>query len=840
MANSKYSDHLNKVLAVAQELEKNYHTGYIGTEHIAYGLVCVQNSAAGRLLAGAGVTAKGYEDHFKGSINRACIIQGYTPRVKNIFERAIMYSMHGGSYKTLTGTEHVLLAIFDNKDCIAYQILEALVGKGNIDKLYQNVKDLVGVESIEDPDSFRLQEKSPFKFDFDSSVRSAKNGYSAPKRGETENASAEETLMQYGDDLTRKAREGKLDPVIGRRNEIEKVIQILSRRTKNNPVLIGEPGVGKSAVVEGLAQAIVAGDVPELLRNKMVFSLNLTGLLAGARYRGDFEERLKSVMDIITRNKDIILFIDEIHMIVGAGASSDGTMDASNILKPMLARGELQTVGATTLEEYRKFIEKDSALERRFTPVTVDQPTVEDTITILRGLKDKYEAHHNVVITDDAIEAAAKLSDRYITDRFLPDKAIDLIDEAASRERLRSYNGPSGLHDLEDRLDRAVLECDKAVKWQDYARAAELSQEISSLKDKVTAMKEEWNSKRNATHLSIGMEEIAEIVSSWTGVPVLKLTEEESEKLLRLEEELHKRIVGQEEAVSAVSKAIRRARAGLKDPSRPIGSFIFVGPTGVGKTDLCKALAESLFGDERLMVRLDMSEYMEKHSVSKLIGAPPGYVGYDDSQGGQLTERIRRKPYSVVLFDEIEKAHPDVFNILLQILDDGRLTDSKGRVVSFKNTVIIMTSNIGAHEVKEVGMLGFRTDDEESEYENMKNRIEDALKAQFRPEFLNRLDDVIIFHKLTKEDALKICEKMIASLQKQLKEKGINIKVSSRARLKLVEEGYNEDFGARPLKRVVRKLVEDRLSEEILQGKITAGSAVIVDEENGELTFQRE
>ena len=627
--------------------------------------------------------------------------------------------------------------------------------------------------------------------------------------------------------------------MIGRRNEIEKVIQILSRRTKNNPVLIGEPGVGKSAVVEGLAQAIVSGEVPELLRGKTVFSLNLTGLLAGARYRGDFEERLKNVMDSIIRNKDIILFIDEIHMIVGAGASSDGNMDASNILKPMLARGELQTVGATTLEEYRKYIEKDSALERRFTPVTVDQPSVEDTIVILTGLKDKYEAHHNVVITDEAIEAAAKLSDRYITDRFLPDKAIDLIDEAASRERLRSYNGPTGLHDMQDRLSRLTIERAKAAKWKDYDRAAELSREIDSLNEKIDALEQEWNSKRNATHLSIGMEEIAEIVSGWTGVPVLKLTEAESEKLLHLEDELHERIVGQDEAVTAVSKAIRRARAGLKDPSRPIGSFIFVGPTGVGKTDLSKALAESLFGDERLMVRLDMSEYMEKYSVSKLIGAPPGYVGYDDSQGA-LTEHIRRKPYSVVLFDEIEKAHPDVFNILLQILDDGRLTDNKGRVVSFKNTVIILTSNVGAHEVKEVSSLGFREEEENSEYRDMKERIEDALKAKFRPEFLNRLDDVIVFHKITKEDAAKICEKIIGSLQKRLKEKGINIKVSARARSKLVEEGYSEEFGARPLKRVIRKLVEDRLSEEILQGKITAGGTVIVDEDGGALTFEQE
>ncbi len=833
----KYSDHLNQAIEIAKELEKKYDTGYIGTEHITYGLICVIHSAAGRLLAEAGVRAEEYEAIFKRTIDRKCIIQGNTPRVKRLLERATMYALHGGFFQTLTGTEHVLFAILEMRDCRAVKFLETL--GADTDELLLKTKKLIGLDGEEKSDMRRPQEKSLFDPEIapPSPFRSARSAYNA-KREQDDGSDA--TLKQYGEDLTKKAREGKLDPVIGRRNEIEKVIQILSRRTKNNPVLIGEPGVGKSAVVEGLAQAIVSGEVPELLRNKTVYSLNLTGLLAGTRYRGDFEERLKNVMDIIMRDKDIILFIDEIHMIVGAGASSEGSVDASNILKPMLARGELQTVGATTLEEYRKFIEKDSALERRFTPVTVDQPSVEDTITILQGLKDKYEAHHNVVITDEAIEAAAKLSDRYITDRFLPDKAIDLIDEAASRERLRSYNGPSGLHDLEERLERAVYERDKAAKWQDYARAAELSGEIATLTEKVMTMTEEWNSKRTSTHLSIGMEEIAEIVSSWTGVPVVKLTEEESEKLLHLEDELHERIVGQDEAVTAVSKAIRRARAGLKDPSRPIGSFIFVGPTGVGKTDLCKALAESLFGDERLMVRLDMSEYMEKYSVSKLIGAPPGYVGYDDNQGGQLTERIRRKPYSVVLFDEIEKAHPDVFNVLLQILDDGRLTDSKGREVSFKNTVIIMTSNVGAHEVKEVGVLGFRTDDEETEYENMKERIESALKAQFRPEFLNRLDDIIIFHKLTKEDALKICEKMLQSLQKQLKDKGIRLKVSSRARLKLVEEGYNEDFGARPLKRVIRRLVEDRLSEEILQGKIELGGTVIVDEENGELTFSAE
>lgn len=837
MDNSNYSDHLKKAVALAEGAAKNFHSSYIGTEHILYGLINAEDSVAAKLLAEAGVDAAEYETIFKRTIMHNCPIQGYTPRTKNLFERALEYSMVDGAYKTLMGTEHVLLALLGLDECLAVQILQML----NVDlaALNRKTEEAIGPD-VRDGDDFRPGDNGLYGAAHNAPLyRIAKNAYNAKKRFQ-EDGALDEDLIQYGDDLTRKAREGKLDPVIGRKNEIEKVIQILSRRTKNNPVLIGEPGVGKSAVVEGLAQAIVSGEVPELLRKKTVFSLNLTGLLAGTRYRGDFEERLKKVVDSITRNSNIILFIDEIHMIVGAGAGMDGNVDASNILKPMLARGELQTVGATTLEEYRKYIEKDSALERRFTPVMVDQPSVEDTIIILRGLKDKYEAHHNVAITDAAIEAAAKLSDRYITDRFLPDKAIDLIDEAASRERLKSYNGPSGLHELEDRLERTKIEQKKAAKRANYTRAAELAVEIAKLTEKVEAMQDEWNSMRNSTHLSIGSEQIAEIVSGWTGVPVLKLTEEESAKLLHLEEELHERIVGQDEAVTAVSKAIRRARAGLKDPSRPIGSFIFVGPTGVGKTDLSKALAESLFGDERLMVRIDMSEYMEKHSVTKLIGAPPGYVGYDDRQGGQLSERIRRKPYSVVLFDEIEKAHPDVFNILLQILDDGRLTDSKGRVVSFKNTVIIMTSNVGAHEVKEVGTLGFRSESEETEYEDMKSKIENALKAQFRPEFLNRLDDVIIFHKLTKEDASKICEKIIGSLQNQLKDRGINIKISARARSFLVEKGYSEEYGARPLKRVIRKLVEDRLSEEILLGKIFTGGTVIVDEENGALTFSEE
>ncbi len=834
MDTSHFSDHLREAIELANELERTCRTGYIGSEHLMIGLIATEGCAAGKLLTEAGVDKNQYVAIFKRSIDRNVRVHGYTPRTKRVLELATELSKEGGNYTALTGTEHVLLAILMMEDCLAVKILK-MMGV-DIADLKNRALELTAPtdENGERIPRKELPRPAPRFYETPEAYSSAPT---RPRGAQAGSLSAE--VMRYGDDLTKKALEEKLDPVIGRQEEIEKVIQILSRRTKNNPVLVGEPGVGKSAVVEGLARAIVAGEVPEPLRGKTVFSLNITSMLAGAKYRGEFEERIKKVIDEIASSSDVILFIDEIHTIVGAGASAESPLDASNILKPMLARGELQTIGATTIEEYRKFIEKDPALERRFTPVTVDQPSVEDTIAILHGLKDKYEAHHGIVITDEAIEAAARLSDRYITDRFLPDKAIDLIDEAASHKRLLAYTGPGELRELEEQLTRATAERDKAAGWKDYSRAAEFSRKIEELTMQIGQIKEEWNAERNSSHLSIGAEEIAEIVSGWTGVPVVKLTEAESERLMHLEEELHERIVGQEEAVTAVAKAIRRARAGLKDPNRPIGSFIFVGPTGVGKTDLCKALAESLFGDERLMIRLDMSEYMEKHSTSKLIGAPPGYVGYEDA-AGTLTERVRKKPYSVVLFDEIEKAHPDVFNILLQILDDGRLTDSRGRVVSFKNTVLIMTSNVGAHQVKEVGVLGFRTAEEESEYEDMKENIQEALKQKFRPEFLNRLDETIIFHKLSKEDAARICDKIIGGLQKQLKEREINIKVSNRARNRLVDEGYSEEYGARPLKRTVRRLIEDRISEEILKGNLPVGGTVIVDEENGELTFTEE
>ena len=590
-------------------------------------------------------------------------------------------------------------------------------------------------------------------------------------------------------------------------------------------------------MVEGLAQAIIKNEVPDLLKNKIVFSLDLAGMVAGAKYRGDFEERLKNAINSIKNSGNVILFIDEIHNIVGAGSTSDGNLDAANILKPMLARGELQTIGATTLEEYRKYIEKDAALERRFTPVQVEEPTVEDTIAILRGLRDKYEAHHKVVITDEAIIAAATLSDRYITDRYLPDKAIDLIDEAASRARLNSLNSPEEVRELEEKLKRLTLEKNKAAKGENYSQAQKLVEEMNSIQEQINKLNSDWKGEKQTTAPKIGSDEIADIVSGWTGVPVIKLTEQESEKLLHLEENLHKRIIGQDEAVSAVSKAIRRARAGLAEPNKPIGSFIFVGPTGVGKTDLAKALAESMFGDERLMIRLDMSEFMEKHSVSKLIGAPPGYIGYDDNNGGQLTEKVRRKPYSVVLFDEVEKAHPDVFNILLQILDDGRLTDSKGRVINFKNTIIIMTSNVGAGQIKKMSNFGFASPDSDG-YDNMKDNINEALREQFKPEFLNRLDDIIIFRKLTKEEAGQICKKIIEELTVRLRDRNVSLVVTESALSKLVEEGYNDMYGARPLKRTIQRRIEDRLSDEILAGKVLSGETVTVDVKDGDLTFR--
>ncbi|MBO5328719.1 MAG: ATP-dependent Clp protease ATP-binding subunit [Clostridia bacterium] len=842
---NRFSTNLQKVVKIAEDAAKVYRTSYIGSEHIVFGMLNCVDCTAYKILTSCGVSEPAFREYFANSISYDGNIVGFTPRTKHMFEQAVEVSIGVGGEDSLAGTEHMLLAIMAVSDCLAMRILRALGIKMSAltVKLEQVLTD--GANSLDDSseegdisDIFGSFSGNSYGSN-NNSFGNNKYAKSNQSQQKSESKTLDKSIMQYGTDLTQKAREGKIDPVIGRKKEIDKIIQVLSRRTKNNPVLIGEPGVGKSAVVEGLAQAIIKNQVPDLLKDKIVFSLDLASMVAGAKYRGDFEERLKNAINAIKSSGNVILFIDEIHNIVGAGSTSEGNMDAANLLKPMLARGELQTIGATTLEEYRKYIEKDAALERRFTPVQVDEPSVEDTVAILRGIRDKYEAHHKVVITDEAIIAATTLSDRYITDRYLPDKAIDLIDEAASRARLNSYNSPEEVKELEEKIKRLNLEKNKAAKGENYTQAQKLVEEINAVQAEIKKLKDDWHGEKQSSP-NIKSEDIAEIVSGWTGVPVVKLTEQESEKLLKLEENLHKRIIGQNEAVSAVSRAIRRARAGLNEPNKPIGSFIFVGPTGVGKTDLAKALAESMFGDEKLMIRVDMSEYMEKHSVSKLIGAPPGYIGYDDNKGGQLTEKVRRKPYSVVLFDEIEKAHPDVFNILLQILDDGRLSDSKGRVINFKNTIIIMTSNVGASQIKKMSNLGFASDSDSDGYDDMKEKINNALKEQFKPEFLNRLDDIIIFHKLTKEEAAKICRKITDALGARLRLRNIQLVITDAAMDILVNEGYNDTFGARPLKRIVQRKIEDRLSDEILAGNILPGETVTVDAKDGDLIFKSE
>ncbi len=822
---NKFSINLQKALKLSVDAAKYYGSTYVGSEHVLFGMLNVPECRACRILRSAGVTEPEYRSVFVRTLDKRTKLTGFTPRTKGMFDKACEYAVDHDGTGASVGSEYMLLAILADDESVAVRLLRML--GIDIDELLSALDAEMG-EPKPDPEldmyEFRIQRAS----------QQAHEGVGQGKSGGG-------LSLRFGTDLTQKAREGKIDPVIGRKKEIDKIIQVLSRRTKNNPVLVGEPGVGKSAVVEGLAQAIVRGEVPDLLSGKTVFSLDLPGMLAGAKYRGDFEERLKESIEAIQKSGNVILFIDEIHNIVGAGSSADNSMDAANILKPMLARGELQTIGATTLDEYRKYIEKDPALERRFTPVNVEQPSVEETIEILRGLRDKYEAHHKVTISDDAIVAAASLSDRYITDRFLPDKAIDLIDEAASRARLDSYNGPEGIKEKEQEIERLTAEKNKAVRKDDFLAAQNFLQQIKQTEGEIAKIREDWEKTRKESHASIGAEDVAKIVASWTGIPVVRLTEEESKRLLHLEDELHKRVIGQEEAVSAVAKAIRRARAGLKDPNRPIGSFIFVGPTGVGKTELCKALAAAMFGDERLMVRLDMSEFMEKHSVSKIIGAPPGYVGFEDA-GGQLTEKIRRKPYSVVLFDEIEKAHPDVFNILLQILDDGRLSDSKGRVVSFKNTIIIMTSNVGAGKVNEMRRLGFsggaESDADMAEYDRMKEKITDELKTQFKPEFLNRVDEIIIFHKLTREDASKVCDLFLSTLCERLKKREIELSVTEAAKQLLLDEGYDTVYGARPLRRVIQRRMEDALSEEILANKVLPGQKVMADAKDGKILFR--
>jgi len=705
----------------------------------------------------------------------------------------------GHSY---VGTEHILLGLIREGEGVAARVLTNL--GVSLNKARQQVLQLLGSNE-------------------------------ANSHGGSSSSASTPTLDGLARDLTAIAREGSLDPVIGRNKEIQRVIEVLSRRTKNNPVLIGEPGVGKTAIAEGLAQQIIQNEVPEILRDKRVMTLDMGTVVAGTKYRGEFEDRLKKVMDEIRQAGNIILFIDELHTLIGAGGA-EGAIDASNILKPSLARGELQCIGATTLDEYRKYIEKDAALERRFQPIQVDEPTVEESIQILEGLRDRYEAHHRVSITDEAIEAAVKLSDRYISDRFLPDKAIDLIDEAGSKVRLRSYTTPPNLKELELKLETIRKEKDAAVQSQEFEKAASLRDSEQRLREELEETKKTWKEKQGQENSEVTVDDIAHVVSSWTGIPVSKLASTETERLLNLEEILHSRVIGQEEAVKSVAKAVRRARAGLKDPKRPIGSFIFLGPTGVGKTELARALAEAMFGDEDAMIRIDMSEYMEKHSTSRLVGSPPGYVGFEE--GGQLTEKVRRKPYSVILLDEIEKAHPDVFNILLQVLEDGRLTDSKGRTVDFRNTVLILTSNVGAESLKRNKYVGFSIQDGEQDYKDMKSKVMEELKKAFRPEFLNRIDEIIVFHALEKPHLKQIVTLMADQLMNRLKEQEMDLEMTEAAKDKITEEGFDPEYGARPLRRAIQKFIEDRLSEELLKGNIGTGQHILIDVENGEFTVK--
>ena len=785
------------------------HT-YVGSEHLLLGLLKEGSGAAAMILKQAGISEENVATIIMSSIGRGnptlLTPDHFTPRAKRVIESAIREA--GAEQKSYVGTEHLLIGILSDSDNYATRFIIELGGN------LQNILTEAVETSYGEP-------------------RSSSN-----KKQNNKEKTSTPTLEKFGRDLTKEAREGKLDPVIGRSKEIERVVQILCRRTKNNPCLIGEPGVGKTAIAEGLAQKIASDDAPEILRNKRVISLDLTGMVAGTKYRGDFEERIKTAIDEVKNATDVILFIDEVHTLIGAG-SAEGSTDAANILKPSLARGDLQVIGATTLDEYRKNIEKDAALERRFQPVTVGEPTAADAELILKGLRDKYEAHHKVKITDDAISAAVKLSSRYIADRYLPDKAIDLIDEAASRVRLRVYTAPSDLKDKEAEIKRISEEKNEAIRSQQFEQAAKLRDTEKKLQSELNNAKREWEDKNNHVSGIVNEEEIAAIVSDWTGVPVSQLTEEESARLLNMESVLHTRIVGQDVAVSAVSKAIRRGRVGLKDPKRPIGSFIFLGPTGVGKTELCKALAEAMFGDEDAMIRLDMSEYMEQHTVSKMIGSPPGYVGFDE--GGQLTELVRRKPYSVILFDEIEKAHSDVFNVLLQILDDGVLTDSQGRKINFKNTVVIMTSNVGARFITEKRTaFGFADSISTNDDERAKNEVLAELRRTFKPEFLNRVDDIIVFNKLTEDNILSIAEKMLDTLKQRLQSLGITISFDKSAIKAVAKAGFDDVYGARPLRRAIQSKIEDKLSELMLDGTIKKGDRVICGYEADDYKFIKE
>lgn len=809
-----FTEKANKALNLAIESAEEMRHNYVGTEHILYGLVKEGSGVAATALNECGVTEDALREKLESINGTMSLVEltpdDFTPRTKRVLRAAVIISSKTGY--TYVGTEHLLLAILSESDSYAVAFLEEL--GVSVERLAQAVSK--GMQGGAD-DGFG-------GFENESAPNGSQKGGSA--------------LDKFGRDLTQAAKNGEIDPVIGREKEIQRVIQILSRRTKNNPVLIGEPGVGKTAVAEGLALEIAKGNVPEILKDKRVVSLDLTGMVAGAKYRGDFEERIKAAIDEVKKSKNTILFIDELHTIVGAGAA-EGSADAANILKPSLARGDFQVIGATTLNEYRKYIEKDAALERRFQPVKVGEPTPEQAVQILKGLRDSYEAHHKVKITDEAINAAVTLSSRYIADRYLPDKAIDLIDEGASKVRLASLTSPDNVKELEDEIADYEKEKASAINEQDFERAARLRDEQKELQTKLDDAKKKWQEQQKGNSGEVTAEDIAKIVSEWTGIPVVQLTKEESERLLNMENVLHERVIGQSEAVTAIAKAIRRGRVGLKDPKRPVGSFIFLGPTGVGKTELCKALAEAMFGDENAMLRLDMSEYMEKHTVSKLIGSPPGYVGFEE--GGQLTEKVRRKPYSVVLFDEIEKAHPDVFNMLLQILEDGRLTDSQGRTVDFKNTIIIMTSNVGARLITEKqSSLGFNSENEnaeESEKKDIKELVTGELRKVFRPEFLNRVDDIIVFNKLNKDEIKQIAVKMLKTLENRLDKMNIKISFTDNAISEVADKGFDENYGARPLRRAIQNEIEDPLSEQMLEGKVKDGAVVTCDFADGQFTF---
>ncbi len=826
----KFTSRAQKSLKIASEISLELGHKYIATEHILYGLIEEGAGVAARVLENQGITSEKVIEKIEELVGKEDAIGeslGFTPRTKRLIENSFLEARKLG-YDYI-GTEHLLIGMLREADSVAIRILLDL--NINIQKLYNEV---VKVINEEDMGTGNDGEGGIGNGAFGSTGNTKKSNKGRGSYNSTQ------TLNQFGEDLTKKVEEGKVDPVIGRNEEIERVIQILSRRTKNNPCLVGEPGVGKTAIVEGLAQKVISGDVPEILKDKRVVTLDISGMVAGAKYRGDFEERIKKALSEVKKAGDVILFIDEIHTIVGAG-SAEGAIDAANILKPMLARGEIQLVGATTINEYRKYIEKDAALERRFSPVTVTEPNEKDTISILKGLRDKYEAHHNVKITDEAIEAAVNLSVRYINDRFLPDKAIDLIDEAASKAHLKTYTEPEELRKLQEKLENISKDKEEAVRNQKFEKAATLRDEEKKLKEKVEKEETKWKNKNTKSVTDITEEDIAEVIASWTGIPVKKLTEDENKKLKNLEQSLHERVIGQEEAVEAVSKAIRRGRVGLKDPKRPIGSFLFLGPTGVGKTELSKALAEVLFGNQEAMIRIDMSEYMESHSVSKLIGSPPGYVGFDE--GGQLTEKIRRKPYAVILFDEIEKAHPDVMNMLLQILEDGRLTDSQGRTVNFKNTVIIMTSNLGARLITEKKLLGFtktqeQKEENEKDYEDTKKEVMAELKKELRPEFINRIDEIIVFHKLTDEEISKIIEIMLSEIKERLENQKINIKIEKEVKELIASKGIDKSFGARPLRRTIQNMIEDVLAEEILDGKIKQGSTAKIGVKNNNIYIE--